>query len=202
MIKIGLTGGIGAGKSTVARIMMEHGIPVINADQLSNELVNRDESVRKKIIEHFGDAMYGQDGALDRKKMAAVVFQDARARELLNSIVHPAVIARQEAMLQDLQQTGTDIACVEAALIFEADVTDQFDYIVVVISPLEKVLARLRERDGLSEQEIHARIDSQLPMRKKAEMADYVIENDGSLENLYNKTIALIEWLKIRIDAN
>ncbi|MBN1154762.1 dephospho-CoA kinase [candidate division KSB1 bacterium] len=202
MIRIGLTGGIGAGKSTVARILIESGIPVIHADQLARELVDTDESVRSRIVEHFGEDIYRQDGKLDRKRMAEIVFADDQARSRLNSIVHPVVIARQAEMLAELERSDVEIACIEAALIFEAKSTAQFDIIVVVISPLEDVLLRLRQRDALSEGQIRARLDSQLSASKKAEMADYVIVNDGTLEDLYQKTMSFIDWLRCNMVAD
>ena len=197
MIKIGLTGGIGSGKSLVAQFLSENDIIMISADQIAKQLVNTDTNIKKQLITEFGTDIYDEHGKLNSAKVAQIIFSNEQARQKINSIVHPHVLNQQQAILEDLEQHGAvDIAGVEAALIFEAGSENQFDYIIVVHAPYEKVAARLKKRDHLSEQQIQQRIESQLPVQEKIKRADYVIHNDGTIEELKTKVRELITWLR------
>jgi dephospho-CoA kinase len=199
ILKIGLTGGIGCGKSMVAKFLQEEGIKIVSADQIARDIVNTNIEVKHKLIAHFGTDIYTSAGLLDRQKVAAIVFSDRKALATINSIVHPYVIQEQEAMLQAIAGSGTaQIAGVEAALIYEAGVARRFDLIIVVSAPEKDVLERLRQRDGLTSQQIKDRIQSQLPLTEKMKRADYVIENDGSIEDLKKKVKQLVQELHQR----
>ena len=176
MLKIGLTGGIGCGKSLVADFLKEEGIKIVSADQIAKEIVNSNTEVKSKLITEFGADIYTLNGVLDRKKLAAIIFTNKEARSKINAIVHPYVIKHQGKELKKIEKSGkADIAGVEAALIYEAHAEHQFDVVVVVRAPLEIVISRLQKRDGLSRSEIMNRIRSQMPLEEKMRRADYVI---------------------------
>lgn len=197
MIKIGLTGGIGSGKSLVAQFLNKNGIVIISADEIAKQLVNTDTNIKKQLITEFGTDIYDEQGTFNRAKVAQIVFSNEQLRQKINSIVHPHVLNQQQAILDDLEQQGAmDIAGVEAALIFEAGSENQFDYIIVVHAPYDKVVARLKQRDHLSEQQIQQRIESQLPVQEKIKRADYVIQNDGTIDDLKAKVQELVDWLR------
>lgn len=202
MIRVGLTGGIGTGKSVVAGILTKHGIPVIDADLIARELIDKDHGIRAKIISEFGADVYQVNGELDRQKMSKIVFSNDDARLKLNEIVHPVVIARQEEILAELAEMGVEFACVESALIYEANSTSQFDYIVVVTSRRELVIERLKRRNGITEKQVKARIDAQMSVNQKAELADYVIDNSGDHGELEKSVVKLIDWLRDRKTTN
>ena len=196
MLKIGITGGIGCGKSLVVKFLQQEGIIIISADQIAKEIVNSNNEVKQKLITEFGADIYTPQGMLDRKKVANIVFSNAKARDKINAIVHPVVISRQSQELIKIEQSGNaEIAGVEAALIYEAHTEQQFDVVIVVSAPLEDVIKRLQQRDGLSRSQILKRVNSQLPVAKKIERADYVIHNNGSVENLKIKVKVLAQWL-------
>jgi len=197
MIKIGLTGGIGCGKSLVAQLLEKHGVRIISADQIAKELVNSHSDIKAALIAEFGEAIYTTQGILDRKKVAAMVFSNPDVRKKINEIIHPNVLQQQNEALTKLEATkAVAIAGVEAALIYEAQAEHQFDLMVVVSAPINEVIERLKDRDGLTEQEILSRINSQMPLAEKEKRADYIITNDGSIEGLEKKVILLINWIK------
>lgn len=196
MMKLGITGGIGCGKSAVCRLLEQNGIPIIHADLVARELMDTDEQIKSQVRQAVGNDVYQPDGKLDRKRLAEVIFNDEQAKNRINNIVHPHVIDYQKRELEKLQRSGKyKIAGVEAALIFEAGAEGQFDIIVVVAASEQTVLRRLRQRDGLSKQEIKQRIAAQMPLSEKIKRADIVIYNDGSLDELNHKVKRLFMWL-------
>ena len=185
MLKIGITGGIGCGKSLVVKFLQQEGVIIISADQIANEIVNSNSEVKQKLISEFGADIYTSNGLLDRKKVADIVFSNAEARIKINTIVHPVVITRQSEELKKIEESGKiEIAGVEAALIYEAHAEHQFDAVIVVTAPLESVIKRLQKRDGLNKSEIMKRINSQMALEEKIERADYVVHNNGSIDEL------------------
>lgn len=196
MLKIGITGGIGCGKSAVCRLLEQNGIPIIQADLVAREMMETHPQIRSQIKAAFGDEIYLRDGKLDRKRLAQIIFNDETAKLRINRIVHPHVIAYQKDRLEQLAQTGKyHFAGVEAALIFEARAESQFDVIVVVAASEQTVIQRLMQRDGLSREEISKRIAAQMPLSEKIKRADIVIYNDGSLDELNHKVKRLFMWL-------
>lgn len=174
MLRIGITGGIGSGKSTVAGIFSVLGIPVYNSDNASKRLMAEDENLQKNIITSFGESSY-VDGSLNRKYLAAQVFNDSEKLALLNSLVHPATIndARQW-----MEKQKSVYAIKEAALIFESG-SDQFlDYVIGVQSPAALRIARAMERDNLAHEEIEARMKLQMDEGEKMKRCDFIVVND------------------------
>jgi len=181
---IGLTGGIGTGKSTVAKIFSELGAAILDADVIGKMVVETDPTVLRELQAEFGNDIVDDRGRLKRQELGHRIFGDLGRVERLNKIVHPHLIARlrqeEEAALKD----GASLVIVDAALIYEADLEDQFDHIVVVTAPLELRLERVRRRDGFTDEQIMQRIQSQIPIEEKEKHADSVIRNDGHVEEL------------------
>ena len=174
MIKVGLTGGIGSGKSTVAQIFEVLGIPVFYADFEAKKIMNEDEELKKQIIKHLGDESYS-DGNLNRSYIASLVFSDKERLNLLNSLTHPATMKAGDAWMNN--QT-TPYAIHEAALVFEANVNKRLDYVIGVYSPEPLRIKRVMERDNLTAEEIRQRINQQMNEDEKMKLCDFVLVND------------------------
>jgi len=174
----GLTGNIGAGKSTVARLLAARGVPVVDADQIAREVVEPGRPALEEIAHRFPGTI-APDGTLDRKALAARVFRDAGEREALNRITHPRIAEEVAARMSALASAGHPIAVYEAALIVENGLHRGLDGLVVVTAPEEAQLARLRKRDAMSEEEARARLAAQLPSADKERLATFVIDNRG-----------------------
>lgn len=173
-LKIGITGGIGSGKSTVAKVFEVLGIPVYYADEAARRVMNEDEEVRKQIIQHFGDSSY-KNNQLDRAYIGSQVFNDKKKLELMNSLVHPATIRDSENWMQ--RQT-TPYAIKEAAIIFESGTQDQYDYIIGVTAPVSLRILRAMKRDGSTREQVLARMEKQIQEVIKMRLCDFVIYND------------------------
>jgi dephospho-CoA kinase len=184
----GLTGGIASGKSTVAARLRERGVPVIDADQLARDAVAKGSSGLASVVAKFGEDMLAADGTLDRKKLAAEVFTDDTKRKALNAIVHPIVTMLTFKRGAELRDEGHELACYEAALIVENGVADAFRPLVVVSAPEEVQIERACARDAAAEREIRARIRAQMPLAEKVKVADFVVENTGSRDDLRRRT--------------
>ena len=179
----GLTGNIGAGKSTVARLLAARGVPVIDADQIAREVVQPGRPALGEIAARWPQVI-APDGSLDRKALAARVFADAHERDELNHIVHPRIAEEVSARMGALAGAGHPVAVYEAALIVENGLDRGLDGLIVVTAPPESQIARLRLRDGMTEEEARARIAAQLPAAEKVRKATFVIENAGSERDL------------------
>jgi dephospho-CoA kinase len=179
---VGLTGGIACGKTTVARMFGELGIPVIDADALAREVVEPGTPGLQQIVVEFGKGVLDECGRLDRKKVGDLIFGDEEAREKLNAIMHPMIGAAGAARMAALQESEAPYFLYEAALLVETGSYQAFSALIVVSA--EESLQRLRliARDGFSVSEANARIDSQLPLARKIAVADYVVTNNGDLE--------------------
>jgi dephospho-CoA kinase len=192
MLRVGLTGGLGSGKSTVAGMFEQLGAAVISADQLGRRLMQPGEPVYAAIVQRFGPAVVRGDGSLDRKALARLAFQDNQA-DALNHIVHPAVVdAEEEWMRGVFAADAARVAIVESALIFEVEKwgtapgwTQRFDKLILVTVPdevkVERFVARMSGSEG-AEADARARIAAQIPDQEKAARCDFVIDNTGSVE--------------------
>lgn len=174
ILKIGLTGGIGSGKTTVARIFETLGIPVYYADDAAKRIMKESEELRQKLINHFGTETYNNNG-LNRSYLAAQVFNDPKKLSLLNSLVHPVTMADADAWMQKQQ---TPYAIKEAALFFETDAWKHVDKVIGVSAPEGLRIQRIKQRDGLTEDQIRARMSRQMDEKEKMERCDYLITND------------------------
>jgi dephospho-CoA kinase len=182
----GLTGGVASGKSAVAARLRARGVAVIDADQVARDVVVPGSDGLAEVVAAFGDVLAG-DGTLDRKRLGAVVFADAGARQRLEAILHPRIAAETARRLAELDASGVEIACYDAALLVERGLHATFRPLVVVAVPREVQRARLMQRDGIDAAEAERRIDSQWPLERKVAVADFVIDNRGTLEELDGK---------------
>jgi dephospho-CoA kinase len=181
---VGLTGGIAAGKSTVARRFEELGAAIVDADKLARDAVAKGSEGLAEIVAAFGEGVLLSDGELDRKALGARVFADAGLRARLNAITHPRIAQLGALQIAEHTRRGAPYVLYEAALIVESGLHRGFQALVVVsVDPVVQ-LARLIERDGLSESEAKARIAAQMPLEKKVEVADFVIDNSGEPDAL------------------
>lgn len=181
---VGLTGGIAAGKSTVARCFEELGAAIVDADKLARDAVAKGSDGLAEIVAAFGPDVLLGDGSLDRKALGARVFADAELRARLNAITHPRIAQLGALQIAEHTRRGVPYVLYEAALIVENGLHRGFQGLVVVsVDPVVQ-LARLVKRDGLSESEAKARIAAQMPLEKKIEVADFVIDNSGEPEAL------------------
>lgn len=191
MITLGVTGGIGSGKTTVCGFLEEKGARVFYADIEAKRLMQEDASVRAEITETFGDEVYTDDGALNRAVLAEQVFGDADRLEQLNAIVHPRVFEAFEGAKERAAEEGVDLLVHEAALLFEAGGDAHVDVTAAVVAPDEARVARVAERDDVAPEKVRARMGHQLPQDELRRRADHVLENDGSLEDLRRKSVEL-----------
>ena len=191
----GLTGNIGSGKSTVARLIAAAGVPVVDADQLAREVVLPGTAGLAELARRFPGVVAG-DGALDRKALAARVFADAAEREALNAILHPRIAQAAMARMEALAAAGAPFAIYEAALIVENGLQRALDALILVTAPEPVRLRRIVLRDGLPAADAQARIDAQLPESAKERVADFVIRNDEGLGELGAGVAALLERLR------
>ena len=179
-MKIGLTGSIACGKSTVSSYLRSLGYAVADADGISRALTAEGGAALPAIRSAFGDAVFLQDGTLDRRALGSVVFGDQEKRAALNAILHPMIIGEVTAQVSRAEETD-GIAFADIPLLYECSMESHFDRIWVVSASRETQIARLFERDGLAESEAIARIDAQMPLEEKCRRADAVISTEGTI---------------------
>lgn len=198
MLKLGLTGGIGSGKSVVAGILRELGFPVLDADSISHKLMEPGQIAHDEILQAFGADLADSSGRIDRHKLAAIVFADPAKLAKLNSILHPRVDQVIFDQLDEWQKSGTHLAVfVEAALLIEAGMAAKLDGLVVAWCTPQQQLERLRAR-GMSETEARRRIAAQLPLEEKLKHATYPIDCSGTLDETHARIEALAAKLHKR----
>lgn len=186
---IGLTGGIASGKSTVAQILRAQGVAVIDADALAREVVARGSAGLNEIVAAFGTGVLDSDGALDRPKLAAIVFADAQARSRLNAILHPRIGQLSAERITAARLTDTPYVVYEAPLLVETGAHRGLAALIVVATAESNQLARAIARDDIDEQAARERLAAQLPLSAKVKEADYVIANDSDIEALRASTL-------------
>jgi len=175
MIKVGLTGGIGSGKTTVAKLFAAKGVPVYDADTRAKYLMTYNKSLKSRIIESFGRDVYHSNGRLNRKSLAAIIFNDKAKLSIINGLVHPAV-AKDGVAWFDAQKSPYAIK--EAALMIESGTYKELDVLVVVTADLEERIRRVTKRDKANINDVKARINNQLTDAERLAHADYVIDNN------------------------
>ncbi|MEM7158288.1 MAG: dephospho-CoA kinase [Myxococcota bacterium] len=180
----GLTGGIGSGKSTVADLLEEYGVPVVSADELSRVVVARGSEGLQAVVDKFGAEVVDANGDLDRRRMASIVFGDAERRRELEAILHPRIRDRFEQVLDALEKAGHEVCVYEVPLLFERNLQGEMKAVLLVTAPIEDRVARVRARDNVTETEVRARIAAQMDEETKRRRADYIVENTGSLDDL------------------
>jgi dephospho-CoA kinase len=180
----GLTGGIASGKTTVGKRFRSRGVPVIDADQVARDVVAPGTEGLAAVVAAFGQRVLSPDGSLDRTALGAIVFADSATRKELERIMHPRIAQEGQRQMMVLAAQGHRVACYEAALLVEAGTAELFRPLVVVAASEPVQIARTMHRDGCSEEAARARIASQKPVAEKTAIANYVVWNDGSREEL------------------
>lgn len=196
MLRVGLTGGIASGKSTVAALLRDRECPVLDADALAHELLEPGQDSYNEVVREFGSEILSPAGAVDRRKLGAIVFSDAEKRGRLNQILHPRIHDVVVKWFEALDRPGgPELAFEEAALILEAGAQRDLDCVIVCWCRPEQQLERLKER-GFSRQDAELRIAAQMPIDQKRKLADEVIDCSRSLEDTERQVILLLEKLK------
>ena len=196
MIVIGLTGGIAAGKSTVARLLAEHGAVVVDADKLGHRAYERARPAFASVVAAFGQDVVGEDGEIDRKALGAKVFGDAAQLKRLTDIVWPAILELAQAELAAARAADAKVAVLEAAVLIEANWQRTVDEVWAVEIPPAVAVARASARDGVDAAAVQARIDAQLSNAERAAHAQVVIENTGSPDALHAQVDARWQHLQ------
>jgi dephospho-CoA kinase len=194
---IGLTGGIGSGKSTVSQFLAELGAVILDADEIGHEAFKPDTEIWRQVVAAFGRQILTPDGNIDRKKLGNIVFSNPESLSRLNQIMHPRMYALVKAQLEEYRRQGVGVVVLEAPLLLEAGWTSLVDEVWVTIAPEATVLKRLEERTGLSQAESLTRLRSQLPSEERVRQADVVINTDCDLDELKSKVKELGQRLEL-----
>ena len=193
---VGLTGGIASGKSTVAKILESLGAAIVNADTLSREVVGTGREALKEIVAAFGAEVLQPDQTLDRQKLRTIIFNNPDARRKLESIIHPRVRALAEQRIREHTAAGYGVIVYEVPLLFEGNLHEWLRPVILVACDVDTQLQRLQQRDGLDRAQAQKHIDAQMSLAEKRRLADYVIENNGSLDELKRQVEAVLEKIK------
>ena len=195
MIRIGITGGAGSGKSTVCKLLREKDFPVTDLDQLARQVVLPNTPGYTKIVQHFGPQIVLDNKQLDRSRLRKIILTHASEKQFLEHIIHPEVNRLMQEFFISLEQNGNLLACAEVPLLYEADMAKVFNLCVVVFSSQDIQIQRITNRDAVNFQEAQKLIQSQMPLDKKAALADYVITNNGSYDALVLEVQQFITFL-------
>lgn len=198
MVVIGLTGGPGTGKSTVASMLARRGAAVIEADRLGHQAYAPGTGGWRAVVEAFGPEIIGPDGAIDRRRLGSVVFSDPEKLRRLNAIIHPIIRQLIIEQLERFRQEGVRVVVIEAALLFEAGWEDLVDEVWVTQAPTEVAIARYVARTGLPEAEVRRRVAAQLDAAEKVRRADRIIDTSGSLTEVERQVERLWDELTAR----
>ena len=189
MLKIGLTGGIGSGKSSVSSLFGEWGAYIFDADSIAKDILYKNETAQSEIIAEFGTDILNREGKIEKSKLARIAFQDEDHQLRLNTIIHPYVFTNIDNSFDLILEKGKhEIFCVDAALIYESGTDTHMDYVVVITSHLRLRTERVMERGGLTRDEFLRRLDLQWPDEDKVHMADFVIHNNGTKDDLITES--------------
>ena len=187
MFVIGLTGGIGTGKTYVSSLLKDLGAAIVNADLLGHEVYAPQSEGWHAVVDTFGEQIVAENGEIDRRALGGIVFSDENALLQLNAIMHPRIYSLTEQRLNALAERGENTAVLEAALLIEAKWTPLVDEVWVTVSPVTDIITRLQVRNNMDEDTARSRINSQMPQSERVQHADVVLENAGSLEELSAK---------------
>jgi len=187
----GLTGNIGSGKSTVAAMLREAGIPVLDADRISREVTAPGGRAYDAVVQAFGRGIVRDDGSIDRKRLGEIVFADPASRERLERITHPAILEAMKEAIAGIEREGHRAAVVEATLIHESGRKGLVEAVISVTCDRETAIPRLAARDGMSRGQAEARLHAQMDADRKAGASDYVIDNSGGLDETRRQIVAL-----------
>ena len=184
MIVIGLTGGIGSGKSTVSQLLADLGAYVLDADKVGHLAYEPNTQTWREVLDTFGDDLAQENGEIDRRKLGGIVFGDPSAMKKLTDIMWPRIYDMVGERIEEQKKLGTKMMVVEAAVLLEAEWTPLVDQVWVTVSSEESVIRRLQERNGMTEEQTRSRMNSQMSSEERKKHADVVIHNDSGLEEL------------------
>ena len=197
MILVGLTGGIASGKSLVAKLLKDLGAYIIDADEISHEVIQPGTPAYREILQQFGKEILQEDGTIDRPKLGRLVFSDSARRSILEGIIHPRVFTEEEVRQRQIAQRDPEAVIIfDAPLLFESRAHELMDRVIVVYADRRTQLKRLKERDHLEPEEAKRRIAAQLPLSDKKQYADYVIDGTASPQEVAKQTEAIYQELK------
>jgi dephospho-CoA kinase len=197
MLRVGLTGGLASGKSHVGRALAELGCEVISADELGRLALEPDGEASALVIREFGGGILDERGRIDRRKLATEVFGDPDRLKLLNSLVHPVVIRREEELIaQAAARDANGIVVVEAAILIETGSWRRFERLILAVCPLEAQVERAMHRDGITREQALMRIARQMPLEEKRKYAHYVVDTSGAREETNRQTLAVFQSLR------
>ena len=201
MMVIGITGGIGTGKSTASRYLVEKGFAVIDADQIGRNLTADGQPLLEKIDELFGcvshDGTVGNGLVLNRRAMADKVFNDSDVKERYDELVHSEIIAIIDEQIDELKRTDARGILLDAPLLFEANINDRCDVVILITADMDKRIDRVSQRDDTDEEEIRDRIDNQMSDEEKEEFSDFVVDNSGEPEEMFEQLDDIIDYLGV-----
>ena len=195
---VGLTGGIATGKSTVAELLRQRSVPVIDADQIVHDLMTVNSPTFQKIVQHFGRGVLSADGSIDRRALGRKVFADKTQLEALENIVHPAVKTECRRRRDELAQQKHQFAVYDVPLLFEKNMLPEFDSVICVTANETTQRARLKMRNNLTDQEIDQRLKVQLPMQQKERQSTWVIRNEDTREQLAQQVDEVLRKLRAK----
>ncbi len=197
MLIIGLTGGVASGKSLVSEVWRKEGAYIIDADQIARDLVKPYSDSWKDIVDVFGIEVVQEDGNINRRRLASIIFSNPEKREHLNKILHPRIKEEINKRINEIRDKNPKaIVVIDAPLLIESKDYRQVDKVVVVTSSEDNQIERIKLRNGLRKEEAKMIIDSQMPLSEKLKFADFVIENDGSIEDVRKRAIEIFKEIK------
>ena len=197
MLIVGLTGGVASGKTAVSRVLREEGAYIIDADQIARELVQPHKPAWNELVRAFGKKILQEDGSIHRRKLADKVFTDPEQRKVLNQILHPRIKEEMDRRTKEIGQKDPEaIVVIDAPLLVELGVYRKVDQLIVITSTQMQQMERLKERDGRSPEEALRLFSSQMPVEEKVKLADFVIRNEGSLEETKKRAKEVFKELK------
>ncbi|MEE9199599.1 MAG: dephospho-CoA kinase, partial [Dehalococcoidia bacterium] len=189
MLVIGLTGGIGSGKSTVSKVLADLGAHVLDADKVGHNAYEPNTQTWKDVVAAFGEVILQPDGEIDRRKLGSIVFNDPSAMKRLTDIMWPRMYYIVEEKIEEQRRQGTRVMVVEAAVLLEAKWTPLVDEVWVTVAPEESVIRRLRDRNNMTEEQVRARIRAQISSEERIKQADVVVNNDSGLDELKERVL-------------
>jgi dephospho-CoA kinase len=189
MLRVGLTGGLATGKSFIGRTLASLGCHLISADELGHQALLLDGDAYHPVVNEFGGGILREDGSIDRRRLAAIVFEEPAQLARLNALVHPAIFRRQEELIEEYAAADpTGIVVVEAAIMIEAGSHTRYRKLIVAVCSEEQQIQRAMRRDNLTREQVEARIRRQMPLADKRRLADYVIDTSGPKEDTVRQT--------------
>ncbi|MCC6588809.1 MAG: dephospho-CoA kinase [Bryobacterales bacterium] len=197
MLRVGLTGGLASGKSFIAHVLEDAGCHVIRADELGHEVLQPGAEAYAAAVAEFGQGILNEDGSIDRRRLAALVFDHPDRLAVLNNIVHPAVFRRQDELIRAAEeQDPSGIVIVEAAIMYETGSHTRYQKMIVAVCSEEQQIQRAMKRDDADRESVMARLRRQLPLAEKASRADFVIDTSGTKEETTRQTLEVYRQLR------